>query len=87
MMKQRNPHYSRPMRLPVLLHGYSGDAADWITGSPIRELDGKYNLAVVMPSGDNSFYVDAAHTGGKYASFVDRELVAYVRGLLHLPEE
>lgn len=78
-MKKGNPNYNRPAKLLLLLHGYSGNAADWVTGSPIRELAGKYNLVVAMPSGDNSFYTDAKHTGGKYCSFIGKELIDYLR--------
>ena len=77
MMKEQNPHYNRLPRVLVLLHGYSGNASDWVTGSPIRELAGEYNLAVLMPNGRNSFYVDKEATGEKYAQFVGHELLEY----------
>ena len=77
MMNGQNPHYSRKPRILVLLHGYSGNASDWVTGSPIRELAGEYNLAVLMPNGRNSFYVDKESTGEKYAEFVGEELLDY----------
>ena len=41
-----------------LLHGFSGSTQDWLTGSLIQELALKYNLAVVMPAGENSFYLN-----------------------------
>ena len=50
-----NPHYERPMKTLYLLHGFSGSTQDWLTGSLIQELSLKYNLAVVMPAGENSF--------------------------------
>ena len=77
MMLGQNPHYGRKPVVLVLLHGYSGNASDWITGSPIRELAGEYNLAVLMPNGRNSFYVDKESTGEKYAQFVGEELLDY----------
>lgn len=86
MMKKGNASYERPAKLLILLHGYSGNAADWLTGSPIRELAGKYNLVVAMPAGDNSFYTDAAHTGGKYCTFIGQELVQYLRRMFSLPD-
>lgn len=87
MMTQGNPHFDRPAKLLMLLHGYSGNAADWVTGSPIRELAGKYNLVVVMPSGENSFYTDAPYTGGKYCTFIGKELVDYVRKMFRLSDK
>ena len=47
-------------RALFLLRGTSGCSVDWVTGSLINELAGRYNLAVVMPSGDNSFYLNGA---------------------------
>ena len=77
-MVEHNEHFARKPRVLVLLHGYSGNAADWVTGSRIRELAGQYNLAVIMPNGRNSFYIDKESTGEKYASYVGKELLQYV---------
>ena len=76
-MMTDNPYYNRPPKVLVLLHGYSGNAADWITGSPIRELAGMYNLAVLMPNGRNSFYVDKEATGEKYGQYVGNEVLDF----------
>ena len=76
-MAEMNEHYRRPAKVLVLLHGYSGNAADWITGSRIRELAQEYNLAVLMPNGRNSFYIDKEATGEKYAAYVGKELLEY----------
>ena len=76
-MTEQNPHYRRKPRVVVLLHGYTGNASDWITGSLIRELAGEYNLAVLMPNGRNSFYVDKEATGEKFAQFVGHEILEY----------
>ena len=53
-----NSNYDRPMKTLYLLHGFSGSTQDWLTGSLIQELALKYNLAVVMPAGENSFYLN-----------------------------
>lgn len=79
MMSQMNPHYARPMKTLVLLHGFSGGPWDWITGSNIQELAGAYNLAVIMPNGRNSFYLDREPTGEAYATFVGEEVLEYAR--------
>ena len=73
-----NPHFNRPMKTLILLHGYSGSNTDWIYNTRISELAGRYNLAVVCPQGGNSFYLDGPETGRQYASFIGRELPAYV---------
>ena len=81
-----NPHYKRPMKTLFLLHGYTGNSMDWMTGSAVCELAGNYNLAVVCPAGENSFYLDGPETGRKYATYVGEELVQYVRKTFGLAE-
>lgn len=78
-MAGMNPHYQRPMKTLVLLHGYNGGTADWITGSSVQELAVQYNLAVIMPNGRNSFYLDREPTGEKFAAFVGDEVLNYAR--------
>lgn len=79
-----NPHYQRPTKTLVLLHGYSGINRDWLQGSPVQELALKYNLAIVMPSGENSFYLDAKGTGRGYGTLMGEELVDYLRHTFRL---
>ena len=83
-MSEGNPHYQRPMKTLVLLHGYSGGAADWVTGSNIQELAVQYHLAVIMPNGRNSFYLNREATGEQFAGFVGEELLDYARRSFHL---
>lgn len=78
-MGDMNPCFKRNTKTLILLHGYNGGAGDWVTGSRIRELSGKYNLAVIMPRGGNAFYLDRESTGNAYGSYVGDELVRYVR--------
>lgn len=78
-MIEGNENYHREMKTLYLLHGYSGNSKDWLLGSSIQELAIKYNLAVVMPSGDNSFYLDAKGTGRAYCQYVGKELIEYTR--------
>ncbi|WP_276929031.1 alpha/beta hydrolase [Herbinix luporum] len=84
MMKEGNENYNRKMKTLFLLHGYSGSSKDWLLGSPIQELALKYNMAVIMPSGDNSFYLDAKGTGRAYCKFVGQELVDYIRNTFNI---
>ena len=79
MAVQDNENYNRPMKTLVLLHGYSGSCDDWLTGSRVQEIAGMYNLAIAMPSGENSFYLDQKGTGRAYATFVGKELIAYLQ--------
>lgn len=61
-----------------LLHGYSNMSYEWVWNSNIYSIADKYQLCVVLPSGENSFYLDGNATGRKYASFIGEELPSYV---------
>ena len=65
-MKMGNTYYERPTKILVLLHGYNGGNLDWALYSNASEISSKYNLAVILPSGENSFYLDSEATGHKY---------------------
>lgn len=78
-MTMNNPHYRRPAKTLILLHGYSGDATDWLYNSPAADYSMKYNLAVVMPSGGLNFYVDRKPTGRQYCRFIGEDLIGYLR--------
>ncbi len=64
-----------PMRTLFLLHGYTGKAENWVPEALCRQ----YNFAIVMPTAENSFYLNGAATGSAYQSMVGEELVDYVR--------
>lgn len=86
-IKMGNPHYERPTKLLFLLHGYSGCDTDWLYHTPIQEFSGKYNLAIVLPNGENAFYLDTKETGRKYGTFIGEELVNYVRETFGLSDK
>nr|WP_317378431.1 alpha/beta hydrolase family protein [uncultured Faecalimonas sp.] len=77
MMIEGNKNYERKPKTLYLLHGFSGNTTDWLYGSRIQELAMKYNLAVVLPSGENSFYLNGKGTGRAYETFVGVELPDY----------
>lgn len=86
-MTAGNKSFERPMKTLYLLHGFSGNNMDWMTGSLIQEMASKYNLAVVMPSGENSFYLNGRGTGAAYETFTGVELVEYMRKTFGLSEK
>lgn len=75
------------LRTLYLLHGYSGTYTDWLHYSRIRELADRYRIAVVMPSGENHFYVDDEDKRARYGEFVGRELVQLTRRMFPLSEQ
>lgn len=74
-----NPSYNRPTKTLVLLHGYGEDEYTWITDFNISALAFQNNLAVILPAGENGFYVDSEATGKKYATLIGQEIIEYVR--------
>lgn len=87
MMKTGNKNYDREVKTLYLLHGFSGNPIDWVKGSLVEEMALNYNLAIVMPSGDNSFYVNAKGIGNNYADFVGRDLISYVHKTFGLSDK
>ena len=75
MRREDDPYIKRGMKVLFLLHGYTGSAYYW----GYEHLAQKYNFAMVMPSGENSFYLDGAATGHKYCTYIGKELVEYIR--------
>lgn len=71
-------HHSRETKILVLLHGYNGINSDWLLNSPVKRLSEFYNLCIVLPNGENSFYIDGKATGRNYATYVGEELLNYV---------
>lgn len=77
----------KPFKTLYLLHGVYGDCNDWINGTRIVSWAMEKNLAVVMPSGDNHFYVDKPGYGARYGEFVGKELVEVTREMFSLSEK
>lgn len=65
----------RETKTLFLLHGYTGDAGNWVP----EYLAEKYNFAIVTPSGENSFWLDGISTGHQFCKFLGEELINYVR--------
>ena len=73
-----------PFKTLYLLHGITGNHADWISESRIRSWAAARNLAVVMPSGYNAFYLDQPESHNFYGRFVGQELINVTRRILPL---
>lgn len=67
-----------------LLHGVTGNCTDWLTRTNILRWAEAKGLAVVMPSGENSFYVDRPERRSCYGQFVGQELVRLTRAMFPL---
>lgn len=58
-----------------LLHGAGGDHSSWLLNTRIADYVNNRNIAVVMPSGKNRFYVENAY-GKDFYSYITDELVS-----------
>lgn len=67
-----------------LLHGLLGDCNDWALNTPLRLLAESKDLAVILPSGENGFYLNLPHPGADYEDFIAKELIEVTRRLFPL---
>jgi len=67
-----------------LLHGVFGNHVDWVCGTRVQRWAEDAGLAVVMPAGENAFYLDHEVTHANYGDFVGRELPEVMRRMFHL---
>lgn len=75
---------NKPYKTLYLLHGIYGNHMSWLSRSRIQEWAEEKNLAVVMPSGDNAFYVDQPASGNFYGEFIGKELIEITRKMFPL---
>lgn len=67
-----------------LLHGLLGNYTDWVSGTRIQRWAEDAGLAVVMPSGDNAFYIPGQAANSDYGAFVGEELPRVMRDMFPL---
>ncbi len=76
----------RPLPVLYLLHGVNGSQLDWLTSTRVARYASAKGLCVVMPSGENSFYVDNAATGVRWGAFIGEELPMLCRRMFPLSD-
>lgn len=74
----------KPLKTLYLLHGAFGNYTDYLSGTRIQRWAEEHNLAVIMPSGENQFYVDKPNRGENYGAYVADELVEFTRNMFPL---
>jgi putative tributyrin esterase len=73
--------YDTTRRYPVLylLHGWGGGYQDWSSKTRLQDYISWYDIIVVMPDGENSWYVNSAvNPRGRFEDYVATELPAHV---------
>lgn len=78
---------SETLKTLYLLHGYAGNHMDWLYGAQIVELSMRYNVAIFLPSGENSFYLDDEEKEEYHGEFVGRELIEFTRNVFPIPQK
>lgn len=78
------PREEKPFKTLYLLHGIFGNYTDWVSGTKIQRWAEEKDLAVVMPSGDNMFYIDNEESHNLYGEFIGQELVEITRKMFPL---
>ena len=79
--------FEPPYLTLYLLHGLTDNSGAWLYNTRIRIWAEEMGLAVILPSGENSFYLDVPVKDGCYGDFgeyVGRELVDFTRRLFPL---
>lgn len=77
----------QPLKTLYLLHGIFGNYTDWVNGTRIQAWAEANDLAVIMPSGENRFYLDDEKSGELYGEFIGKELVEFTRKLFPLSDK
>ena len=77
----------KPLKTLYLLHGIFGNYTDWVSGTRIQAWAEANDLAVIMPSGENRFYLDDEKSGELYGEFIGKELVEFTRKLFPLSDK
>ena len=83
------PQITNPQSKPkclYLLHGLSDNHATWMRNTSIERYAQKYNLCVVMPFGNKSFYTDMKH-GEKYFTYVAIELPKIIENMFNVSDK
>lgn len=75
-----------PYRTVYLLPGYSGDCTSIYTMLPIRKQAELKGLCVVIPNGQNAFYIDHPERNASWSRFIGEELVARTREMFRLSD-
>ena len=82
--------FKGPYPTLYLLHGLTDNRNGWLHNTRIRMWAEDIGLAVVMPSGDNSFYMDILVKDGclgDYGEYVGNELVNVTREMFPLSDK
>lgn len=73
-----------PYKTIYMLPGFSASSFQMSTGIGLRQLAAQYQVAVVVPDCENSYYVDIPGAFRDYSKFIGEELVEMTRAMFPL---
>lgn len=76
----------RKFKTLYLLHGHAGDHNDFLHLTDVNLLADSFNIAIIFPSGENSFYLEDDDLGTSHSAYVGDELVEFTRRIFPLSE-
>lgn len=74
---------TKPYKVLYLLNGIYGNNMDWSLAGDVYMMAQERNLIVIMPAGENKFYVDNS-SGEAYGKFIGEELPERMRRMFHI---
>ncbi|MBQ6395651.1 MAG: hypothetical protein IJH87_04850, partial [Atopobiaceae bacterium] len=83
-------YYNEPgkkFKMLLLLHGIFGSFVDWTNATRIQKWAETNNFLVVMPSGENSFYVDWGTLGNDFGKMIGEELPQVMRTIFPVSDK
>ena len=83
-LNERNRSLKGPYKTLYLLNGLYGDCTEWLTHTDIKRIAERNNLAVIMPSGENSFYRNHIEDNRLFSTYIGVELVDITRDMFNL---
>ena len=77
----------KPYRTLYLLHGLYGSDDIFLANTSIQKFAEDNGIAIVIPCGENSFYVDNVNAHALYGEYVGQELLDITRNIFPLSDK
>ena len=77
----------QPYRTLYLLHGLYGSDDIFLANTSIQKFAEDHGIAIVIPCGENSFYVDNEKAHAYYGEYVGQELLDITRNIFPLSDK
>lgn len=77
----------KPYKTLYLLHGLYGSDDIFLANTSVQKFAEDYGIAVVIPSGENSFYLDDIKSHRLFGEYVGQELLDITRNIFPLSDK